>query len=320
MRFSRRGKMGWEGGWLVALRAARQGLLTTLVLGASALLLAAEPNSREADKAAIRRRAKAYFQAVEQGDAAQIASFWTSEGDYIDDNGEAVKGRDLARQKAERSEAKGDTERLIARPDVLRFVTPDVAIEDGSVCHDRPPIGNSVVRRYTAIWVRRGGNWLLDGVRERPAPAQAEDGSHLKDLAWMVGKWTSDDGGASLRCACQWSEAEHFLLREIEVNLPGEKPLRVSQRIGWDSREKQVKSWAFDSLGGHGEALWFRRGDRWVVEGERIMADGSRSTSTTVFSHEGADRFTWHVINVEIDGAPAPDRSLRMVREKRSKP
>ncbi|HVA48066.1 MAG TPA: nuclear transport factor 2 family protein [Pirellulales bacterium] len=279
--------------------------------------LAAEPRSQSDAEAEIRRRAKEYLAAIERGNGEEIAAFWTTDGDYLDDAGQAVNGRQLAAQRRPGLQQQVESPRLTPTAESVRFVSPDVAIEDGTVRLATVPVGPSVVRRYTAIWVRRQGTWLLDGVRELAAPAEPRR-DRLRDLAWMIGEWSSDDGGKTIRLTCAWSDDKHFLLRDIDVHLSERGPLHVTQRIGWDAREKQIKSWAFDSEGGHGDGLWFRKGDDWIVETQSVFPDGSRSTGTHIYSFNDADTFTWQVTHAEIDGEPLPDHLVRMVRQKAS--
>lgn len=269
------------------------------------------------DEAQIRQRAKDYLEAVERGDEQRIAAFWTSDGDYIDETGQIVKGRQLARQSRRKHERDAVRTTLMANADSLRFVSPDVAIEDGTVSMKKAADLVFVVKRYTAIWVRRDGLWLLDGVREVAHAAESGD-NRLPELAWMLGDWQSDDDGKTLRLTCSWNSDKHFLLREIELHLPDRGPLHVSQRIGWDARERQIKSWSFDSEGGHGTGLWFQRGNQWIVEAESVLANGSRSTGTNVYSAESDGCLVWRATNAEIDGQPIPDRSLRVLRQEAS--
>lgn len=269
------------------------------------------------DDAAIRQRANAYLRAIERGDADEIASFWTEDGDYVDESGQAVKGRQLAKQAEARSADADDARRLEFKVESLRFITADIGIEDGALRVTDAPVGQAVVRRYTAIWVRQDDTWLLDGVRELAASGHQQQ-NHLSDLAWMLGDWSSDADNQSIRLTCTWSDDKHFLLREIEVHTPDRGPLHVSQRIGWDARERQIRSWTFDSEGGHGEGLWFRSRDRWIVEAASVLADGSRATGTNIYTHDGPHSFTWQATNSETDGEPMPDREVRMVRRKAS--
>lgn len=279
-------------------------------------VFADQPVSAARDEAAIRERASEYLRAIERGDPDEIASFWTVDGDYLDVSGQALKGRQLAKRAEARAAPDESARRLEIAVESLRFITPDVALEDGALRVTDAPLGQAVARRYTAIWVRKDDTWLLDGVRELAAPATPQNS--LADLAWMLGDWCSDDEDQSIRLTCTWSDDKHFLLREIDVSTPDRGPLRVTQRIGWDARDRQIRSWTFDSEGGHGQGLWFRSRDRWIVEAESVLPDGARTTGTNVYTRDGPDSFTWQATNSEADGEPVPDRELRMIRRKAS--
>lgn len=302
---------------MLAVARSPAAIVALFLVSIFADCLADQPVRPTGAEAEIRQRAKDYLQAVKHGNGEQIAAFWTPDGDYVDESGQIVKGRQLARQARREQGREAAQAMLTATADTLRFVSPDVAIEDGTVSIKKAVDLESAVKRYTAIWVRREGRWLLDGVRELAASAGPGD-HRLRELTWMLGDWQSDDGGKTMRLTCSWSPDQHFLLREIDVNLPDGGPLHVSQRIGWDPRERQIKSWNFDSEGGYGTGLWFQRGNQWTVEAESVMANGSRSTGTNVYSVESDDCLVWQARNAEIDGQPVPDRSLRVIRRKAS--
>ena len=262
------------------------------------------------DEAAIRQRGKDYIAAIKRGDGDEIASFWTAEGTFVDEAGHAVNGCVLCR--AARA-APDEPSRVTVTIDSIHFVTPDVAVEDGGVTSAPGVLSGSTARRYTAIWVRQKGKWLLDGVRESAVPAVTHN-DRLRELNWMVGDWISDDDGKMVHLSCKWSTDKKFLLREIDVRLPEREPLHVTQRIGWDPREKQIKSWTFDSEGGHGDGLWFHNDEKWVVEAQSILPDGSRATGTHLMAQDGDDAFVWESTNGEIEGEPMPERKVRMIR------
>jgi len=223
--------------------------------------------------------------------------------------GKAVEGRRLARQRTASQENHNDS-RLAATVESIRFITPQVAVEDGALARATDA---GAMLRYTAIWTKQGEAWLLDGVRESAVLAPPHE--PLNDLNWMLGDWISDDDHHSVRLACAWSADKHFLLREIDVILPERGPLHVTQRIGWDAHEKQIKSWTFDSEGGHAEGLWFQSGGHWIVESASVLPNGSIATGTNIYDRDGDDAFTWESENAEIDGEPKPDRKVRMVRK-----
>ena len=87
--------------------------------------------------------AKAFVDAFEKGDAKAVAAFWAEDGDYVDLNGRHLQGRSAIENafKDFFMENKG----LKLRIDVnsVRFLTPDMAIEDGTTSvippNDAPP-------------------------------------------------------------------------------------------------------------------------------------------------------------------------------------
>src|SRR5271166_2446331 len=101
------------------------------------LLLASPPPARAtsaetaAEENSLTNNAKAFVDAFEKGDAKAIAAFWAEDGDYVDVNGRHLQGRPSIENafKDFFTENKG----LKLRIDVnsVRFVTPDIAIEDG---------------------------------------------------------------------------------------------------------------------------------------------------------------------------------------------
>jgi uncharacterized protein (TIGR02246 family) len=266
--------------------------------------------AEEADAAAIRQASQQYVAAVNRGDAESVAAFWTPNGDLIDTQGRCTKARELVRnlQPRQNPAAPG----LTLTIDTLRLITPDVAIEDGRTEHFAAA-GDSLLVRHTAVWVRHGGKWLLDSVRESAADPNSHE-ARLQALSWLVGDWVSAGEGPAIEMSCQWSLDRHFLLREVRTQSPA-GPLTVSQRIGWDPASGQVKSWTFDSQGGNGTGVWSRDGGRWTVSASGVLPDGRRATSRNSYSLEGPEALVWEAVESTIEGAPGPIHKVRLVRK-----
>lgn len=286
--------------------------LLIAVLCAGGAAIAREPEEHSGDVAAIRRAAAEYMEAVREGDAERIAELWTAEGDLIDADGQRHNGRRLARQVARRPDDESELPELKANVDSIRLITSNVAIEDGAA-HVSSDSDGTVVVRYSAIWVKRGGEWRLDGVRESAArPATHHE--HLAGLAWMLGDWVEEGESPAVEMACDWSRDKHFLVRNIRVHVDGHRPLSVTQRIGWDPREKQIRSWTFDSRGGHGDGVWWREDDRWLVEATSVLPDGATASGLNVYAPVDDDTFTWKSSDGELDGQPVPEHTVTMIR------
>lgn len=287
---------------------------TSLVLASIGFALtpaakAQDPDSKAA--AAIRQAAKDFVAAVNRGDAEAAAAFWTAEGDLIDASGRVSKGRDLAKAATARDdEAEA---RLAITVDSIRFIAPEIALEDGTV-ESQGEDGQFTFGRYSAVWVKREDKWLLDSVRESAVRRQTPH-DHLRQLAWMIGTWREEGEEPSVEMTCRWSPDKNFLLREIKLTPPGEEPFTISQRIGWDPSVRKIKGWTFDANGGFGEAHWSRVGLKWNVASTSVVKDGQTIEAETVYSRVGDDAFTWESSGLDQSGLPIPKHKLKLVRQ-----
>lgn len=134
------------------------GLSTLMICLSTRPALAEQPKGDPKDKEAIAKAAEAFIEAFHKGDAKALAAFWTPDGDYTDQTGRHLKGRE-AIEKAFRSffaENKGLKVRI--EGDSLRFVTPEVAIEEGTsfvLSPDGPRPAGPATPTFTS---RRTGN------------------------------------------------------------------------------------------------------------------------------------------------------------------
>ena len=286
---------------------------------------AAEPADRGRDKEAIRAAAQAYQDALGRGDAQALAALWTPDGDIVDDNGRVLAGRTTV------SLAPPSTQPAAAvRPDVavretaIRFLTDDVAIEDGTV-EVRIPGGAALEGRFSATWVRHEGGWKLAALRE--ARGNEPNGAErLADLDWMVGDWSVVDEGAAapdaaakptIELAVRWNAGRTFLLCDMKITPPGAKEpaVHVTQRIGWDPLTRSLHSWVFSSDGGHGEATWIRDGGSWVARTAAVLPDGSQTSALNIYTYDGKDRCTWRSLPTHVGGEHMPQVNMTLVRK-----
>ena len=77
----------------------------------------------------------------------------------------------------------------------------------------------------------------------------------------------------------------------------------------------QIKSWEFDSEGGHGESLWARLGNQWVVKASGVLQDGRTATATHTITPEDPYTCRWRTTDrtVGADVVPVVDEFV-MVR------
>jgi uncharacterized protein (TIGR02246 family) len=266
---------------------------------------------------AIRKVAAAYIEALNKGDIEAILSFWTPDADYVDESGKMIRGRDVIGAQYKKTLAESKGAKFKGRRHSLKFLRRDVALEDGSVDMTSAD-GTTSSNRYAVIWTKNNGQWLISSVRDLPAeinelPCLAY--GQLKGLEWLVGEWADQSDKIDVHLSCRWFENKSFLVMEYKVSLPGEDPMLVRQRIGWDAHNGMVRSWVFDSKGGFGEGYWKREGNRWVINQAGILPEGGMGTASNSVEFVDQDTFIWRSKDREVDGQPLPDTEVKFVRK-----
>ena len=277
---------------------------------------------KPADVAAIRAASAAYAEALARGDADAVKAAWTADGDVVDGWGNRSLPQEIVVEKAAASRpaaARSETR--------IRFLSADVAIEDGSFDVLLPGTRTEVEGWFSALWVRRDEGWKLAGVRESERPVVA-DADMLEDLDWLVGDWVLDvdekaieegDGRHDLpdatRMSIRWDEGRAFLVRDVRVPLAANDAsagfVDVHNRIGWDPVVRRVRSWGFSSDGSRSEATLFRDGDSWVAVQTVFLPDGRQESTTNVYSPDGPDRCVWRIMPDAFDAdAGRPTRAV----------
>jgi uncharacterized protein (TIGR02246 family) len=273
---------------------------------------------RAADEAAIRKAGKEYAAAVRKGDGKAIASFWTADGDYVDPAGNSLSARELIAQ--DYSQDGNGPEGPEIEPEVtsIRFAADDMAIEDGTFTSVGGAKNLDKQGRYTAVWVRQGGKWLLDVLRET-APAgnapQISTNNPLEDLDYLQGDWQGQGDGMAFAVTARWNDAHTFLVRNIAMRAQDESLVSGTQIIAFDPATQTVRSWAFDSHGGISEGAWSHHGDSWIAETRGVHADGSHTTSTNIYTPGQDNSLNWRSTNSTVNGQALPDLSVRFVRK-----
>ncbi len=93
--------------------------------------LAQQSTGNPKDKDALAKRAEAFVDAFHKGDAKALAAFWTPDGDHFDQHGRQLKGREAIEAAFKELFSANKGLKLRVDSEALRFVNPDVAIEDG---------------------------------------------------------------------------------------------------------------------------------------------------------------------------------------------
>jgi uncharacterized protein (TIGR02246 family) len=270
-----------------------------------------EPDQPSADEAAIRKTVEAYKQAFGKHDANALAELWSPEAVYTNRfTGEQAVGRAaIAAQFAaifkEQPELKLDVSL-----ESIRLLSPNVAVEHGTAKILAPKAEPEEVK-YTALYVKRDGKWLLDRVTDgdededqAPAPSHYEQ---LKVLEWMVGTWVDEDETARIETECNWTKNRNFLTRSFSVAVGDRIDMAGMQIVGWDPAAKSIRSWTFDSDGGFAEANWTFKNGRWFIHNKGVLADGRKASAVNVIKPVDDNSFTWQTVERTAGGELLPN-------------
>jgi uncharacterized protein (TIGR02246 family) len=271
-------------------------------------------SDRPEDERALRAISESYARSYNAGDARTLASLFAEDAEMIDENGQRLRGSPMIESVFGSLVRHRPGAVLTLAPVSLRFLGPDVAMEEGQTVvkvGDEP----SATRHYTVVAVKRGDRWRYSSFREEPEPTLTPH-QRLEELAWLVGEWTDESPDSVVRATCRWTEDGHFLLREFSVQVQGKSVMNVNERIGWDASIRQIKSWVFDSEGGHGSGLWSRTGNEWVIKSTGVMPDGRIATATHTLTRLGPQSARWKSTERTVGDRVVPDHAeYLMVRQ-----
>jgi uncharacterized protein (TIGR02246 family) len=284
-------------------------LLPIVLLTLSGGLSRADEGPSDEDVRQIQAEVAAYVEAFNAKDAAALAEHWSESGVYVRPaDGTRLAGRKAIEKQFLASFAKDPQAVLVVKVDTIRFVTGEVAIEEGTAEVTWSPDTLPSRTGYSAVHVKRAGQWQIDSIREIDLPPPEETASNrLEELAWLVGDWADQSEEATVETSVVWTKNKTFLSYTFRISAGSVDELEGTQVVGYDPLAKAIRSWMFDSDGGFGEGVWSREENRWLVKFRQILADGRTASSTNVYTHVDADTFTWQSVEREVDGEPVAD-------------
>ena len=281
----------------------------------------AQSDRQSEDEAAIRKTVESYVAVFNQGDAKALAAMWSPEAVYTNPlSGEQVVGREEIEKQfaAIFAEVKGI--KLEAATQSVRFVSPNVAVEQGKTKVIRPDQAPEE-SDYSAVYIKRDGQWLLDRVTEEEVPVVLSHYEQLKELEWMIGTWVDQDEQNRIETTCQWTKNQNFMTRSFTVSVRDQVEISGMQIVGWDPAAKQIRSWVFDSDGGFGEGVWTKKDTRWYIQSTGTLPDGGKTSSVNIITYVDDNTFTWQSVNREASGEILPNiDEVVVVRQPETKP
>jgi uncharacterized protein (TIGR02246 family) len=263
------------------------------------------------DEAAIRQGAKDYAQAFAKKDAKALAAMWTENGQFEDDQGVSLHGKSAI----ENAYADMFKDKPAGRIDVqiqsIRFLTPDVALEEGILHEGSAGRELPTTSRYSAVDVRDGGQWKIAYCRDW---GSAQD--HLDDLNWLAGKWKGSGKDGETTLSFTWDEKQPILVAKISSTSKGKPAQSGTIKIGYDPRRGGIHSWHGDADGSQSQAQWERDGNRWIIHTAGLTADGKKTSGEFILTRIDDNDLTWRCVERTVDDRSAPDMPpIKLTRE-----
>jgi uncharacterized protein (TIGR02246 family) len=264
------------------------------------------PLGRGDDEKAIKSLLDAFVKAFNAGNAEATAATYTETAVVVDEQGQRVEGRAAVRDQYAASFADNPGSTIAIQVDSLRFLGPETALEEGrTTITPAAGAGAPEITRFTAVYVKQGGQWRQAAVRDELAHDLTPH-DRLKELEWLAGDWVNESQAAVVSTSCRWAKGGNFLDREFTMKAEGQPVLSGTQRIGWDPLKRQFKTWIFDSEGGHGEGYFTRTGNQWVVKVEGVGREGQPVSATNIITRLGKDRMSWQSTERTVGGSAVP--------------
>jgi uncharacterized protein (TIGR02246 family) len=294
-------------------------LVVALLFAAQTIALTQQPKAKSpssstaADEEQIRKAVVAFVEQYNAHKAADVAALFAPDARMVFADGTEVNGRDEIKQSFEEAFDSNPKIAVSVVVDSIRFLTPEVAVEEGATTLF--PDGETLTSRdrYTVLHLKRDGRWQMQSVRVVEEESLSAYGE-LAPLEWLVGEWIDEGREEDVVATFRWDENKSFLLEDFQVVRGGETILKGTQRIGWDPQAKQIRSWIFDSAGGFGESTWTPAGDDWICKARGVQPNGTSASATRRLTRVAQDRVLWSSTDRVVGDDVLPDLTVTMVR------
>lgn len=262
----------------------------------------------------LRQSVKTFVELYNAHKAKELADLYAADARMVYRDGTEVNGREEIAKSFETAFTEMPKSAISIVVDSFRFLTPDVAVEEGTT-NDFPDGETMAARsKYVVLHVKKAGKWSMQSVRveEEESTSAYRD---LQPLEWLIGDWIDEGRTENVETTFKWDDNKSFLIEEFKVVREGSVVLRGSQRIGWDPQAKQVRSWIFDNAGGFSEALWTRQGDLWISKAKGVSANGESTSATRTLQRATADRAICTLKDRLAGDESLDDIAITMVRK-----
>jgi uncharacterized protein (TIGR02246 family) len=267
------------------------------------------------DETAIRKTGTDFIKAFNASDAKAIAALWTKDAEYLQADGDELKGRDAIEKDFAEFFKNNPKATIEISVQSIRILGKNVAIEEGTTRVRMPGARAAGEAGYIVLHVRDDDRWRMASVREW-VPDAAQMAS-LNDLSWLVGEWTAQGKDATVRVTYAWDEDKTTIRGRYTLTRKGKIESSGTHIIGKDP-VRGLRAWVFDTSGTFGESLWWRDEDKWIIDASGSLPNGSELTAMNILVPINNDTFTWQSVDRVLAGTELPDvPPVRVTRVKR---
>lgn len=269
--------------------------------------------SAEGELAAVQAISESLVAAYNAGDAAKLATCFTPKAELVDDAGNIHRGLEEINAIFKAFREKFPTAKMELSVDSIRLAGEMLAVEDGTRTVTTEEA--VAVNKYTMIYVKRDGKWLIAAARETAADPEPTPHDRLLPLAWIEGEWVDEGSDVAIAITGKWDAGGNFLMIDFQSTVAGEVVMHSTQRIGWDPHAERIRSWTFDSDGGFGEGRWAEVNGVWVMKSTAVMPDGDSGSATIYIEPVNEDKFLMKSFDRIVGDQSLPDFEAVIVRK-----
>lgn len=265
---------------------------------------------------AARQTLEKFVAAFNANDTKALGATLAPAMEYIDESSQKVEGGKAVADMLAGFFKANPGVKLQINPDGIRVVAPTVALEDAESVITITDKGKQTARRVSFVYAQTEGDWKIASIREFPETESVpEAGSRLKELAWLEGAWLDESGDAVVETTFTMSKDGSHMVREFTVRNSGQETLKGTQRISVDPQTGVIRSWTFDSLGGHGDSIWTKNGDGWLIRGKGVTGQGKEASATYLLKPLGKDRIEFQAVHRVVGDQVEPDTTTILARK-----
>ncbi len=196
----------------------------------------------------VTQLANDFADAYNNGDAKALAEMFTTDAEWIADDGSVTNGRADIEEVFRKVFSANKGRKLELAVESARSLTSEVLLEPGvSTLVEND--GTTISGGYSAVHVKQNGNWLVAQLTATGAPS-GNAANELQAFEWLVGSWVEKSPDVEVRENVEWTANRTFLTRSYTLKRKDAEMVQGTEIIGWDPAMGKVRSWAFDSDGG----------------------------------------------------------------------